>query len=189
MNSLAVMPARAAASCSSFAPSGDSTNFMWTVFRRAVPMAHIYGPVGWASLKGADVTSGQALACPVCLSFVREVGGLHGRAFRAGRRHFYVVSGPLRGSRCGPRYSVPPDFFLDVCEACKRWIVHLAEDVEGQGESPTEHLERQHLVAWIPSLIAGVDFRKATGRDAAVRVCAALLDVSPATIYAKTGRG
>ena len=137
-----------------------------------------------ASAKGSHTSAAQGVECPDCREFVEVVGGIHGANFDAGRRHFYSSGGPIRDSRCGPRYSVSPQFFAGVFNACGRWLVdHLGDE-----DDPRAHLSDVSLPAWVPDLLAGVRFDQRVGRDAAGCVCARLLGVSPRTVYAELAR-
>ena len=139
----------------------------------------------WASLKRSDAVAGQRVTCAACDDFVGIVRGIRGESFEAeGRRHFYTVSGsgPLRASRCGPRFVVSPTFFHGVYRACRRWLMdhpYFPED-----DFPA-HVASQHLPPWVLVLIRDVDFSRSVGRDAAVTACAELLGVSRQQIYAQ----
>ncbi len=134
------------------------------------------------SLKRGDIGPAQRVICPACNAFVEVVGGIRGPAFEEeGRRHFYTVQGPMRRSRCGPRYGVSPTFFRGVSNACEHWLVdHLADEVD-----PSSHLARQQLPSWVLTLIRDVDFSDYVGRDVAVTVCAKLLGISRQQVYAQ----
>jgi hypothetical protein len=135
-----------------------------------------------ASLKRSDVEPGQRVTCPACNVFVQVVRGIRGEAFNEeGRRHFYTVMGPLRASRCGPRYAVSPHFFRGVSNACGHWLVdHLAFE-----DDPQTHVTSQDFPSWVASLIRDVDFSRKVGRDAAVTVCAELLGISRQQVFAQ----
>jgi hypothetical protein len=117
------------------------------------------------------------LRCAECHRFVEAVRGIRGPLWRARDRarlrHAYLVAGPYRDGavRVGGQF-----FELFVDKTCSRWVGHLAEQ-----DDPCGHT--RELPGWIARLPESVDFDRKVGREAAVRVAAAVLGVSPRAVY------
>ena len=118
----------------------------------------------------------QEVACPECRHFAEAVSGIRGPHWqgrhRAGLRQSYRDVFRASAVRDGS-VSVTSTFReLLRDKTCARWLDHLADQ-----DDPRAHA---HWIrpAWIPRLLASVDFKKKVGLDAATRLAAAVLGIS-----------
>jgi len=106
--------------------------------------------------------------------------GIRGPLFQWGRQQRYgVMAEGAQQARSGERISVTWSFFFELLTQCERELDHV------EREGSTSHVEQQQFPDWVKDAFGSVDFGRKMGKDAAVRVCAALLGISPATVYSQ----